>query len=397
MRKWFAKFSAPTHPVTPPPKIEARDISVDFLGEIGKSRSIEDYLREIEKHRWELEHRINQIADHLSVARKFQTPTDSAGPASPSSTASQVHFDPIVDPERDRRRNLADAREHPEDVRNSEQAIEEYLSRLPARDDASAGHVPRIFHFVFGLKDEGDLPYYGYMAIKSARHFNPNWQVYFHCVKEPQGPRWSLIRDDIEVIRFRDFNYFKNSRFSHYAHKSDVIRLLAINRVGGVYLDIDTITRKSFEDLRDVSFCMGVQAGGNWSASGVCNAVLIGRPDAAFSTRWLEQYDYFKSRGRDSLWDYHSVKYPAILMAEHPEWITLLDYRAFFYPLWTNIEQQLFTESGYHKFKDHFSTAYCFHLWNGETRDFLETIDANFIRESKSIYAEIAREVEGMT
>ncbi len=315
-----------------------------------------------------------------------------------SPVGAQSSFEPLVDPERDRQRNVAEAARNPEEVRKSDIAIADYLSRLPvANDPASAERAPQILHFVYGFKDVGDLPYYGYMAIKSALHFNPGWRAYFHCVNVPKGPNWDRIRDQLQVIELADFHYFKNARLNNYAHKSDVIRLLAINKMGGVYLDIDTITKKSFEDLRDVSFCMGVQAAGNWSASGVCNAVLIGKPGAAFSTRWLEQYDYFRSRGRDALWDYHSVKYPALLMSQCPDWITLLDYRAFFYPLWTNIEQCLFTDKGAQLYRDHFGAAYCFHLWNNETHALLESLDDSFVRTSGSIYAEIAREVEGIS
>ena len=84
------------------------------------------------------------------------------------------------------------------------------------------------------------------------------------------------------MIQLDDFSYFRNACFHHYAHKADIVRLLAINLVGGVYLDIDTITQKPFENLRRHSFTMGVQAGGSVAASGLCNAVLIGQPGATF-------------------------------------------------------------------------------------------------------------------
>jgi hypothetical protein len=281
-------------------------------------------------------------------------------------------------------------------VKASQRVIDSLRARLPdPQDHGEPGKAPRIFHFIFGFKSAGDIPYYGYLAIRSALHFNPGWAVYYYCMHEPEGPNWDRIRSRVNVVRIDDFEYFQTARFHHYAHKADVIRMIVINQVGGVYLDVDTITRRSYEDLRGHQFCMGVQAAGPSSSSGLCNAVMIGQPGAAFSTIWLAQYDYFRSKGRDDLWDYHSVKLPGRLMVEAPQLIEVLDYRAFFYPLWNVIEQQLFSDAGA-RFAGDFEVAYCHHLWNGGTGEFLEKIDEDWIRKSRSIYASIAREVEGI-
>lgn len=298
----------------------------------------------------------------------------------------------VVRPGHDRALNAQEARRNRSLVVASERTLDEFMSKLPDPADYDGnGKVPRIFHFIYGFHSSGDIPYFGYIAIRSALAFNPGWSAFYYCMYEPEGPNWDQIKDHVTLITLGDFDYFMGARFYHYAHKADVIRMIVINRVGGVYLDLDTITRKSFEDLREYEFCMGVQAAGPASASGLCNAVMIGQPNAAFSTEWLSQYDYFRSRGRDSLWDYHSVKLPSILMSRNPGIIRVLDYRAFFYPLWITIEQQLFTERGYDLFKDCFYSAYCFHLWNGGTGHFLEELDEKTVMESRTIYADIAR------
>lgn len=302
-----------------------------------------------------------------------------------------------IDPERDREANIANARANRAAVEASERALDALRARLPdPRDHGPPGEVPRMFHFVW-LSDQpqGDIPYYAAIAIRSARHFNPGWAAFYYCNHEPEGPNWDRVKPDVTVVRLDDFRFFRNAELHHYAHKADVIRLIVINQCGGVYLDLDTITRKSFEDLRTNTFCMGVQADCHGVGSGLCNAVLVGQPGAQFSTRWLEQYDYFRSRGKDLLWDYHSVKLPALMMAKTPELITVLDYRAFFYPLWNVIEQQLFSDAGA-RFKEDFEVAYCHHLWNAGSDGLLASIDQHWISTSGSIYAGIVREVEGL-
>ncbi|GLV28239.1 hypothetical protein TomTYG75_07620 [Sphingobium sp. TomTYG75] len=300
----------------------------------------------------------------------------------------------LVSPDRDRALNIADARRDRDRVARSADAIAAFLAKLPPPQRAD-GLIPQMLHFVFGFKQKGDIPYYGYMAIKSALHFNPGWRAYYYTIHEPSGENWDRIKDKVTVITLDDFDYYGNARLHHYAHKADIIRMLVLKKCGGAYLDIDTITRRSYEDLRHHDFVMGVQAAGSDSSSGLCNAVMFGKPEARFICRWLEEYDYFRSKGRDDLWDYHSVKLPVSLSAAHPEEITILDYRAFFFPLWTTIDRALFSETS-GMFREDFEPAYCFHLWNGAVGGWLEEIDDIYIRQSRSLYAEIAREVEGI-
>jgi hypothetical protein len=310
---------------------------------------------------------------------------------SPPSNASGV----LVNPSRDRELNRREAAMDISSVKRSNQILSDLLDNLPSQD--ACDRTPKIFHFIYGFEHQSDFPYYADLAIRSALYFNPGYRAYYYTRHPPTGPYWANVADNVEVVHIQDFEYYGHSRLSHYAHKADVVRLLVMNRVGGIYLDIDTITRKSYDELLSHDFVMGVQASGPDSTSGVANAVLIGKPQSHFTSVWLRHYDYFRSRGRDALWDYHSVKLPVHLMSEMPEHIHIVDYRAFFYPLWHSVIPTLFTDEGYARYRDSFSDAFCFHLWNGATHEFLSQIDEAYIRNTQSIYAEIAREVEGLT
>jgi tetratricopeptide (TPR) repeat protein len=304
--------------------------------------------------------------------------------------------DALIHPGRDRFLNARQAALEPRKISRSADAIASLRKRLSGFTAVeSSTKIPKIVHFVYGFKHSGDIPYYGYMAIKSALHFNPGWRVLYFTMNEPYGPNWSKIASRVNIIKLDDFDYFGNAYLNHYAHKSDVVRLIALNLIGGVYLDIDTITRRPFEPLLDHDFVMGVQAASPNSSSGLCNAIMMGKPSAHFSTEWLSHYDYFRSRGRDDLWDYHSVKLPVLLMCKYPGSIHVLDYRKLFYPLWHSIQRSLFSENSF-QYEADFEPAICHHLWNGATSSWLDGIDESFVRSSKSIYAQIARDVEGL-
>jgi hypothetical protein len=284
---------------------------------------------------------------------------------------------------------------HGADVARSKAVIDDLLSRLRS---IATSHDPgpgkSFLHFVYGFKDSEELPYYAYLAIKSAQFHNPGWKVVFVCVHEPTGRWWDEIKDSLILIKMLTFDYFLGSRFYHYAHKADVVRLLMLRELGGVYLDMDTITVRPFTELLEHEFGMAVQGSADNSVPGLCNAVMWCKRNSFFCSQWIEQYSHFRSRGRDDLWDFHSVKLPAILAGRWEDKITILHHRAFFYPLWMDAEKILFTERG-DRFLPYLSSAYGFHLWNGSTEKTLRRVSPEWVASSTSVYAHFARPVAG--
>ena len=264
---------------------------------------------------------------------------------------------------------------------------------IPQSDNAP---VPRVIHFVFGLRGPEELPYYAYLAIESARAWHKGWTVIFHYEHEPTGPYWERLRDSLVCIQVPSFSFYRFARFCHYAHKADVIRMLALYRVGGLYLDLDTICCRSLEPLRRHEFVMGVQATIPGATGGLCNAVMISAPEARFLKMWLARYSSFRSKGRDALWDFHSVRLPVRLAARYPDLITVLPFNAFFYPLWPDLERLLLAE-GSGKYWHYLENSYVFHLWNNMTSHALHRITEDFVQKSQSNYARLARAALEMT
>ena len=268
--------------------------------------------------------------------------------------------------------------------------IEKQLQALAkALPQGQAGTIPPILHFVYGLKKREAFPYYAKLAVLSALHHNPGWQAIFHFREEPFGPHWEGLKPRLTLNPLPDFTYFGIAPVQHYAHKADVVRLLALMHIGGAYLDIDTLTQKSFSPLQSQSFVMGIQRALPGQPGGLCNAIMLAAPRAAFTQLWLKQHRHFRSRGTDWLWDYMSVKTPAMLARKNPALITVLKPEAFFDPLWNEVESILFDEKP--------PTAplpnFAFHLWNNMIGARLDAIDSDYISSSNSLYAQLARPV----
>ncbi len=253
----------------------------------------------------------------------------------------------------------------------------------------SANTIPPILHFVYGLKQREVFPYYAKLAVLSALHHHPGWQAMFHLGHEPTGPHWQSLKPRLILNPVPALDYFGIAPLKHHAHKADVIRLLALQHIGGVYMDIDTLTQKSFSPLNAEKFVMGIQPALPGQPGGLCNAIMLARPQAAFTSLWLAQHRHFRSRGTDWLWDFMSVKTPAQLARKNPNLITVLKPKALFDPLWNTVEETLFSETPVANALPNFA----FHLWNNMISAKLDSIDPHYIKTSNSLYAQIARPV----
>lgn len=303
-------------------------------------------------------------------------------------------FDPPFDRDRDRQKNLADAALEPAAVAESERTLAAFDRRLTGLKAAgSSSGIPSVFHFTHGFEGAGDIPYYGYLAIRSALHFHPGWKVHIYCPAPPTGRNWERLKSSATAIEVEKFDHVGKSRIFDGAHKADVVRLLALHRLGGIYLDLDTLVVRPFDDLLDAEFCMGVQPAGWNSPAGLTDGVLIGRPGAAFVRRWLEHYDSFRSVGRDRLRNYHSTQVPALLSQQAPETIKVLSDRAFCYPLWYTTNAILLSDDA-QKFRESLQDSYCLRLWSDFNARALQSVDEEFVRTSRSIYADFARNIE---
>ena len=286
---------------------------------------------------------------------------------------------------------------HPIAVRNSRAALAKiYRTMTDMRTAELAGttdldnRIPRIFHFVYGFKGPEDFPFYAYVAIKTALQHNPGFRAVFHYCHEPYGRWWEAAKSLVVPHRISDFEYFRTAHLYHYAHKSDVVRLIALSTIGGIYLDIDTITLAPFDRLLSEQFVMGVQPSSPMCRGGLCNAVMLSQPGSAFVERWISEYTHFRSKGRDKYWDFHSVRLPAYIYRNTDMPITVEDHSTFFPMLWNEVGKYVFRPAG-DKYRGMFSNTLCIHLWNGFNEQKLNSIDPEYVATSSSLYASFAR------
>lgn len=133
----------------------------------------------------------------------------------------------------------------------------------------------------------------------------------------------------VELVLARDFDHIFGNPISKFAHKADVLRLEALILHGGIYLDLDVYTVRSFAPLLHFPTVLGLEGGiDGLPVQGLCNGVIVAERNASFIQRWYNEYKDFK----DEDWAGLSVKLPLELAMHHSEEVLVLDPYALFYP-----------------------------------------------------------------
>ncbi|CDS02659.1 hypothetical protein LRAMOSA00064 [Lichtheimia ramosa] len=226
----------------------------------------------------------------------------------------------------------------------------------------SAERIPKIVHFIHGLRGpEPTLDLIHYLAIKAAHDIVRPDTIYLHYHYMPVGEMFERVRPMVTLRQVPLVENIFGRPVSHFAHRADIVRLEALMEFGGIYFDLDLFALKPVDHLLDQEFVMGQE--GVDGSSGLCNAMMMAKPNARFLQRYYATYSSFDS----TQWNYHSVVLPAKLAPHFKDEITVLDYKAFFWPLWDSVGlRTLYLEKTYD-----FSDNLGIHIWESPSNKHL--------------------------
>jgi len=247
--------------------------------------------------------------------------------------------------------------------------------------------IPKIFHFIFGLKEQkNEFHLVYFLALKSCLEVNKPKKINFYYKYEPYGPYWDKIKPYLNLIKVEPPSEIFGIPINHYAHQADIIRLQALIEEGGVYADIDTVFINPYPDyLYEKDFVMGKQ--GN---EGLCNALMMSSPNSYFAQKWLSDHKVcFKGGepGSDG-WCTHSVYYPLYLSRNIPESIHIENPNSFFYYLYHQESlKDLFVKNNPIP-----NNVYSLHLWENVSWElYLKNLNKKLIKENKTTYNNIIK------
>jgi hypothetical protein len=201
--------------------------------------------------------------------------------------------------------------------------------------------IPRVAHFVFGLREQ-DEPFHPvhFVAVESCRRVLQPEVIYFHHKHLPWGPYWERVRefvtlmpvDLVDEVLDADYSEDRVPAAYRYAHHADFIRLDALIAHGGVYADIDTVFVRPFpDDLFEAPFVIGreppcVDERTGERRPSLCNALLLSEKGSPFARAWRERM----AGELDGTWSNHSGFLSQALYEERPAEVRVEPEATFF-------------------------------------------------------------------
>lgn len=195
---------------------------------------------------------------------------------------------------------------------------------------------------------------------------------------------WKKHLSDYEFILWNENNspihhpfVQQAMRLKKYAFASDYVRLWALHKIGGIYLDTDMYVVKSFSDLLDNHFFSGYE---NIENQIVSAGVLGAEPNTEYLKTVLKEYDTLQIPENVSI---EAITIPQIITKIYNKWphketITIYPYD-YFYPL----PQKKHRTKNFVAYST--ENTYAIHLWNLSWLTIREKILLRFYWFAKSL------------
>lgn len=246
--------------------------------------------------------------------------------------------------------------------------------------------IPNKLHYVY--INERPWKLHHYLSVKSAIEKAKVEEVTIWLDKEPEGEWWEKTKPLVTLSFVDPPSSIFGIPITEPAHKSDVIRLQVLIQEGGIYADTDVIFIKPFTDLLDNKFVMGQQGVGG--EEGLCPATMLSEPNSEFARYWLAGFKHSFKGGPpgSSTWCTHSVQYPKFLAIVHPDLLTIVSHKAFFWPLYHQFHMEALF-----KFNYKFEEAYSHHLWESSGKTYLDNMTVEQIKKGGTTFTELVKDL----
>lgn len=162
--------------------------------------------------------------------------------------------------------------------------------------------IPKIIHLIYFKGIE--FMKFHCECIKSMLEHMPNYTIIIYNDIEPENNNyWNYIKNckNVKIENMEPPDTFDNYPLKYIQYKADVSRLEILYKYGGIYLDLDMLIIKNFENIFNTNMNFYISEE-NEKNGGLINSFLACKPNNGFIKKWL---DSFKSGLRMDKWAYH--------------------------------------------------------------------------------------------
>ncbi len=259
--------------------------------------------------------------------------------------------------------------------------------------------IPNIIHFIHIYKSRS-FRLWNYLAVLSAyTHQKPDVIYLYYTVHETDNIWWTAVQELVTLVKIDDVKEYLGVKLDCPQYQADVVRLQKLIEKGGIYLDTDILTLKSYDPLRKFECVLGGEGykGHVWGLhtadlnkiGSISNAVILVAPNHRFIKRWLE---VFPQKFKAKSWAYHAVILPLEMVREDSTWFHVEPVESFI--PFDFRRRYVFEEVTNPKREKHLATlkdSYCFHFWENIWRNdgTLTRITSQYLETSTSVFAAI--------
>ena len=196
--------------------------------------------------------------------------------------------------------------------------------------------IPKIIHLLFF----GETEFHNFhdRCVRSMLFHMRDYQIVIYNSTEPVGNAyWDKLKTHprVKIERIDVPTHFDGFELSHFQYKADVVRLEVLYKYGGVYLDLDMLIVRNFDEVFRTGKDLYLSREGE--GPGLINAFIAAKPKNEFLKIWL---DHFKTGLRMGVWAYHIRDTNRLLLEKHPYYeskfgIEVLHHENFFPIPWT--------------------------------------------------------------
>lgn len=222
-----------------------------------------------------------------------------------------------------------------------------------------------ILHYVFVTppgKSASPFKLHHFLSVRSGYLRLRPRAVYLHIDGVlPPCPYFSMIKPMLsKIITWKTSRFAKmnDHTISSPAHRSDIVRLFALQKYGGIYMDVDVFVLRSFDPLVELG---QVVLGRESIPLSICNAVIVAQKNAEFLNLWMNAY---KNDYQPDKWTYNSGTVPYRIGHERKDLITFVDKLRFFWPDYSSPELLYREQSATDKLYQ-FDLTYSLHVSTG--------------------------------
>lgn len=239
--------------------------------------------------------------------------------------------------------------------------------------------IPKIIHFIYPVTDK-TRPWsiVNTMAVKTAMEHYKDHDIFIWTNAPEAVPDFK----DVIAIKCELPTHIGETEIVWPQYVSDVMRLQILHKHGGIYMDTDIISLKTFEPKPD---CLNI----SWETSkrvSVSNAMMASPPNNTFVEVWLSKME---ESINNPLWAYGGVVLPQklslnpFLKDDFFMWGTEMCC-----PLDLSVDW-LFSPDAKDMAKERITDAYAIHVFETFRRDIIKDITPEWIKQNDCLFSEL--------